>query len=49
MNTEQKINQTTPLPHREGSGESLYFNPERETMTREQIEAFQLERLKESS
>ena len=37
---------STPLPHREGSGESLYFNPERETMSREQIEAFQLERLK---
>ena len=27
---------------------SLYFNPERETMSREQIEAFQLERLKET-
>ena len=27
---------------------SPYFNPERETMTREQIEAFQLERLKET-
>ena len=27
---------------------SKYFNPERETMTREQIEAFQLERLKET-
>ena len=39
---------STPLPHREGSGESLYFNPERETMTREQIDAFQLERLKET-
>ncbi len=39
---------STPLPHREGSGESRYFNPERETMTREEIEAFQLERLKET-
>ena len=39
---------STPLPHREGSGESPYFNPERETMTREEIEAFQLERLKET-
>ena len=27
---------------------SKYFNPERETMTREQIEAYQLERLKET-
>ena len=27
---------------------SPYFNPERETMSREQIEAFQLERLKET-
>ena len=39
---------STPLPPREGSGESPYFNPERETMTREEIEAFQLERLKET-
>ena len=34
---------STPLPYREGQGESPYFNPERETMTREQIE----ERLKQ--
>ena len=27
---------------------SPYFNPERETMSREQIEAFQLKRLKET-
>ncbi len=43
MNTEQKIDLST-----QGSGESPFFNPERETMTREQIEAFQLERLKET-
>ena len=27
---------------------SPFFNPERETMSREQIEAYQLERLKET-
>ena len=45
MRTEEA---SAPLPNREGQGESPYFNPERETMTREQIEAYQLERLKET-
>ena len=45
MRTEEA---STPLPNREGQGESPYFNPERETMTREQIEAYQLERLKDT-
>ena len=35
-------------PNSEGAGEIPFFNPERETMTREQIEAFQLERLQET-
>ena len=50
MSKEKQQNSlSTPLPHREGQGgESSYFNPERETMTREQIEAYQLERLKET-
>ena len=45
MRTEEA---SAPLPNREGQGESPYFNPERETMTREQIEAYQLERLKDT-
>ena len=40
--------ETTPLPHREGAGESPYYNPELETMSREQIEALQLERLQKT-
>ena len=39
----------TPLSTSEGQGgESAYFNPEIETMTREQIEALQLERLQKT-
>ena len=40
-----KIN-AVPQTAESGENYSPYFNPERETMTREQIEAFQLERLK---
>ena len=39
---------STPLPHREGPGESRFFNPHRETLSREGIEWLQLERLKKT-
>ncbi|MBQ8462616.1 MAG: phenylacetate--CoA ligase [Prevotella sp.] len=39
---------STPLPHREGPGESRFFNPDRETLSREGIEWLQLERLKKT-
>ena len=48
MENKQATNLTTPLPHREGSGVSPYFNPDVETMSRTQLEALQLERLKKT-
>ena len=48
MNTNCK-EPITPLSTREGQGGvSAYFNPETETMSREQIEALQLERLQQT-
>ena len=49
MEQNKKTGASTPLPSREGQGgESPFFNPEFETMSREQIEALQLERLQKT-
>ena len=49
MEQNKKTGASTPLPNREGQGgESSFFNPEFETMSREQIEALQLERLQKT-
>ena len=49
MEQNKKTGASTPLPIREGQGgESPFFNPEFETMSREQIEALQLERLQKT-
>ena len=49
MEQNKKTGASTPLPNREGQGgESPFFNPEFETMSREQIEALQLERLQKT-
>ena len=49
MSNTQTENVTAPLSSREGQGGgSAYFNPSYETMSREQIEALQLERLQKT-